>query len=73
MDGHGLGDAVTLIESQLKTIVGRANTSVRVTLYSSAQGMSALASATNIAYHEPSAGSSADARHSAVRWCMSMG
>lgn len=55
------GDAASLIQSQLATIAGRANTtlsvgaaiSLAVTLYSSAQGMSALASATNIAYHEP--------------------
>ena len=55
------GDAASLIQSQLKTIAGRANAtlsvgaaiSLAVTLYSSAQGMSALASATNIAYHEP--------------------
>lgn len=55
------GDAASLVQSQLKTIAGRANTtlsvgaaiSLGVTLYSSAQGMSALASATNIAYHEP--------------------
>lgn len=55
------GDAASLIQSQLKTIASRANTtlsvgavvSLGVTIYSSAQGMSALASATNIAYHEP--------------------
>lgn len=55
------GDAASLIQSQLKTIASRANStlsvgaavSLGVTIYSSAQGMSALASATNIAYHEP--------------------
>ena len=55
------GDAASLVESQLRTIASRANTtlsvgaaiSLAVTLYSSAQGMSALASATNIAYHQP--------------------
>lgn len=55
------GDAASLIQSQLQAIASRASTtlsigaaiSLAVTLYSSAQGMSALASATNIAYHEP--------------------
>lgn len=54
------GDAASLIQSQLQTIASRAGStltfgaaiSLAVTLYSSAQGMSALATATNIAYHE---------------------
>jgi membrane protein len=55
------GDAASLIQTQLQTIASHANStlsvgaviSLGVTLYSSAQGMSALATATNIAYHEP--------------------
>lgn len=55
------GDAASLIQTQLQTIAGRAGStlsvgaavSLGVTVYSSAQGMSALATATNIAYHEP--------------------
>jgi membrane protein len=54
-------DAATLIQTALLNLAGRSNrtlgigaaVSMGVTIYSSAQGMSALATATNIAYHEP--------------------
>lgn len=54
-------DAAQLIQTSLTNLVGRSNStlgigaaiSMAVTIYSSAQGMSALTTATNIAYHEP--------------------
>jgi len=54
-------DAATLIQTSLTNLAGRSNStlgigaaiSMAVTIYSSAQGMSALTTATNIAYHEP--------------------
>ena len=54
-------DAASLIQTSLTNLVGKSNStlgigaaiSMAVTIYSSAQGMSALTSATNIAYHEP--------------------
>jgi membrane protein len=54
-------EAATLVQSQLQTIASRANSTLSfgaaiglvVTIYSSAQGMLALTTAMNIAYHEP--------------------
>lgn len=55
------GDSVKLLQVQLQSLAGHANgtltigaaVSLAVTLWSSTQGVSALTSAMNIAYHEP--------------------